>query len=182
MIMPLSDLTIGSKAPSEWWVRACLVVGAIALAGSALVSPQRFWANLLLASYLMLGLGLAGIFFVALQYMTSASWSVAFRRVPEALASALPVGAVGLLAIFFLHPSLYPWAHAGAAGGEELTGFKAAWLSLPFFWARSVFYLALWFLLSRAIVRHSRQQDQDRSPQHTRANIRYSAMFIVAFG
>ena len=181
-MMLANELEFRPRSHSEWWVRVCLVTGALALAGAVLVAPQRFWTNLLLASYLLLGMGLAGTFFVALQYMTGASWGVAFRRVPEALSSALPVGAIGLLAIFFLHPSLYPWAHAGTAGGEHLTGFKAAWLSLPFFWARSVFYLALWFLLSRAIVRNSREQDRDPKPEYTRANIRYSAMYLLAFG
>jgi len=178
--MAPNDVTFRLQSHLAWRVRACLVIGAVALAGAALFSPLRFWSNLLLASYLLVGLGLAGTFFVALQYMSSASWSVAFRRIPEALSSALPVGAVGLLAVFFLHPSLYLWAHAAEA--EELHGFKAVWLSLPFFWARSVVYLALWFFLARAIVRNSRQQDRNPSPEFTRANIRYSAMYLVVFG
>src|SRR3990167_2870449 len=143
-----NDSEFRLRVASSRWIQLCLAIGIIALVGAGLVDTSRFWSNLLLISYLLLGMGLAGTFFVALQYMSGASWGVAFRRVPEALSSALPVGAIGLLAIFFLHPSLYPWTHAGAAGGEALTGFKAAWLSLPFFWARSVFYLPLWFLLS----------------------------------
>jgi hypothetical protein len=158
------------------------LIGGISLVGTAVLSPQRFWANLLLASYLLVGLGLAGTFFVALQYMCNASWSVAFRRVPEALASLLPVGGVGVLAILFLHPSLYPWARPPLIGEEELHGFKAVWLSLPFFWARAVFYMLLWFGLARAILRNSRQQDRNPNPEYTRANIRYSAAYLVVFG
>jgi hypothetical protein len=168
------------KPHAEPWLRGCLLIGLAALAASGVLSPQRFWANWLLASYLLVGLGLAGTFFVALQYMTGASWSVALRRVPEALASLLPTGAVGLLAIFLLHPSLYPWADA--AEKEALQGFKAAWLSLPFFWTRSVGYLALWFFLGRAIVRSSRRQDRDPHPEWTRRAVRYSALYVVAFG
>jgi hypothetical protein len=159
-----------------------LLIGVGALVGAAVFSPPRFWANLLLASFLLVGLGLAGTFFVALQYMCSASWSVAFRRVPEALSSLLPAGGAGLLAILFLHPGLYPWAHPALPGEEALNRFKAVWLSLPFFWARSLFYLALWFVLGRAIRRNSRQQDQYPGAQYTRANIRYSAAYLVAFG
>ncbi|OFV96611.1 MAG: hypothetical protein A3F68_11170 [Acidobacteria bacterium RIFCSPLOWO2_12_FULL_54_10] len=159
-----------------------MAIGLIALVGAGIADPSRFWSNLLLISYLLLGMGLAGTFFVALQYMSGASWSVAFRRIPEALSSALPVGAIGMLVVFFFHPSLYPWSQAASAEGEGLTGFKAAWLSLPFFWVRSVIYIALWFLLSKLIVRSSREQDLDDSPRHTRSSIRYSAMFLVAFG
>jgi hypothetical protein len=180
--MAPKEIVMSPKLQPRWWIQGCLVIGALAMVGAALFAAQRFWANLLLASFLLLGFGLAGTFFIALQYMTGASWGVAFRRVPEALSSALPAGAIGLLTIFFLHPALYPWAHAPASGGEQLAGFKAMWLSLAFFRARAVAYLALWILLSRAIVRNSREQDRDGSVAHTRTNIRYSAMFLVGFG
>ena len=180
--MTPSDTTLDSQSRLSGWIRIGLLIGALALVGAAFFSPLRFWANLLLASYLLITLGLAGAFFVALQYMCNASWSVAFRRVPEALAGLLPPGGVGLLAILLLHPSLYPWAHAPATGEEALHGFKAVWLSVPFFWARSLCYLVIWFLLARAIVRNSRQQDQNPGVEYTRANIRYSAAYLVVFG
>jgi hypothetical protein len=180
--MAPKEIITSSELRTTWWIHACLVIGSLAMVGAALFAPQRFWSNFLLLSFLLVGLGLAGTFFIALQYMTGAGWGVAFRRVPEALSSALPAGAIGLLAVFFLHPSLYPWAHAPASGEEHITGFKAVWLSLPFFRARAIAYLALWTLLSRAIIRNSREQDRDGSDAHTRTNIRYSAMFLVAFG
>jgi hypothetical protein len=180
--MKASEKTMGSQQQPLGWVRIGLGIGALALVGAAVLSPVRFWANLLLASFLLLTLGLAGAFFVALQYMSNASWSVAFRRVPEALSSLLPVGGVALLAILFLHPSLYSWARPVPAGEEGLHGFRAMWLNLPFFWARSLFYLALWFLLGRVMIRNSRAQDRDANPEHTRANIRYSAAYLPAFG
>ncbi|MBK5293764.1 MAG: hypothetical protein JJE04_19055, partial [Acidobacteriia bacterium] len=59
-------------------------LGAAAFLAGAFLSPQRAWPAMLMASFLLLGLGLSGLFFVALQYASSAGWSVAFRRVPEA--------------------------------------------------------------------------------------------------
>ena len=60
--------------------RALAVVGGISLLAGAILAPQRTWANLLLASYYLLALGLAGTVFVALQYVTGSSRSRAVRR------------------------------------------------------------------------------------------------------
>ena len=180
--MVRNELEFQPPSKTSWWIQTSAVMGGVAMLGAAILAPERFWANLLLASFLLVGMGLAGVFFVALQYVTGASWSVAFRRVPEALFSLLPIGAIGLLAVVFLHPSLYPWTHASAQGGEELTGFRAVWLSLPFFWARAVIYLAAWFLLGRAIVRNSREQDSSRNPELSTRNERHSAVFLLVFG
>jgi len=72
-------------------------IGAAAIAAGVFLAPVRMSSNLLLVSYFLLGIGLAAVFFVALEYATGAGWSVAFRRVPEAASSALPVGAAGLI-------------------------------------------------------------------------------------
>jgi hypothetical protein len=102
---------------------------------------------------------------------------VAFRRIPEAMIAALPVGAVGLLLVFLLHPSLYPWM----TQHEESTGFHAFWLNRPFFLLRAVVYFALWLGFSAYLVRNSRRQDEDGSPQHTRRNIAASLAYMIVF-
>src|SRR5262245_14470418 len=75
---------------------ACgMSIGLIAFLVSLAVSPQKGWTSLLLGSYMILCLGLAGVFIVALFYAVSADWGMPLRRVPEAMASALPYGAIG---------------------------------------------------------------------------------------
>ena len=76
--------------------RERLTLGGLAAFGSAIAilgavtAPDRTWASLLLVSYIALGLGLAGLCFVAIHYASGASWSVALRRVGEAMAGTLP--------------------------------------------------------------------------------------------
>src|SRR5436190_20298759 len=74
------------------------VVGAITVAlGAAfgdLFGKNRLWANGLLVGYYVVGLGLAGLCFVAIHYTAGASWSVAVRRVAEAVAGTLLLGIV----------------------------------------------------------------------------------------
>lgn len=152
--------------------------GFLTLAAGLFLAPERALGSLLMAAYCLICLGLAGIFFVAVQYASGAAWSVAFRRVPEAMSAVLPYGA-GLLAVVFLYGSpLYPWMH----GHEEMTGFKAVWLSRPFFVVRAALYVALWLLFTRAILKTSRTQDDTRDPAATPGNARLSVIFLLVFG
>jgi len=50
------------------------------------------WASLLLVSYYGVGLGLAGLCFLAIHYTTGATWSSALRRVAETLWSERILG------------------------------------------------------------------------------------------
>ena len=160
-------------------LRAMAAIGALTFGAGLVFAPERVWPNLLLVSYFALGLSLAGLVFVALQYITGAGWSTALRRIPEAMATLLPAGGVGLALVFLLRPSLYSWTGAEAA---TLHGFKQLWLTLPFFLARSLVYLLIWTALAYAIVRTSRRQDEDGDHVHTRRNITLSAVFLVLFG
>lgn len=121
--------------------------------------------------------GLAGTFFVALQYATGAGWSVAFRRIPEAMAAALPFGAAGIFAVLLLHPAVYPWVH----GLEHATAFKQFWLSLPFFLGRAAAYVAIWIAFTCSIVRTSRRQDRSGELLYTHRNVKLSFVFLVLF-
>ncbi len=157
-----------------WLGAATVLVGFFA-------APERIWPALLFASQLLLGLGLAGVFFVALQYATGSTWSVALRRVPEAMAAALPAGAIGLALVLLGKPSLYPWYGKLWEGAEGGLGFKQLWLSQPFFLARSALYLLVWLAFARAIVGNSRRQDSHGDVALTHKNVRLSVGFIVVF-
>ena len=163
-------------------LRAAAVAGGVTFLAGLYFAPGRIWPDLLMASYFLLELSLAGIFFVALQYVAGAGWSVGIRRIPEAMAILLPLGAVGLMLILLFHPQLYPWVDVSSQSGEtgeRLEGFKHVWLSLPFFRARAAVYLASWLAFALAIVRTSRRQDRDGDPSHTRRNVRLSAGFLA---
>ena len=162
-------------------LRLAVALGGVTALLGLFLAPQRIWPMLLLASYALIGLGLAGVFFVALQYVTGASWCVALRRIPEAMTAALPVGGLGLAAVLLARPSLYPWVAATWEAGEGYLGFKRAWLSQPFFLARSAVYLLIWLLFAWALVRTSRRQDSTGDIRLTRRNARLSAAFMVLF-
>ena len=132
--------------------------------------PQRIWANLMVASYGVLGLGLGGAVWLALFNVTGARWSEVIRPVAERLTLLLPVGVVGVALVLIADPALYPWTKEA---GESGSTFQSLWLSRPFFLLRSLIYLALWLGLGFLLVRASRRKDDLR--------VCVSAVFLVVF-
>jgi hypothetical protein len=153
--------------------------GATAVLGG-IVAPDRMWTSWLLVSYYALGLGLAGLCFVAIHYTTGASWSVAIRRVGEALAGTLPFSLSLLAVVLLARPQLYPWSSVEAA--SPVLAFKFFWLHRPFFLVRAAVYAVSWTAFAVAICRNSRRQDEDGHRRWTSANARLSAAFLVVFG
>ncbi len=175
---------------------ALAAVGGLTLLGGLFVAPGQTWANFLLVSYYLLGLGLGALVLVAFQYVSGAGWGVALRRLPEAMAALIPVASLGVAVVLLAYPSLYPWAQPSPEEADPGLAFRHLWLShlwlscaargvqfpvplgvLP----RALAYVALWALFTRAIVRHSRQQDEDGKVRHTYTNRRLSAVFLVVF-
>ncbi|MCP3981187.1 MAG: hypothetical protein GY716_17955 [bacterium] len=152
----------------------------IVLVGIA-VAPERVWPNVLLSAMYFVGLGLAGMLFLAFLYLSSAGWSVCFKRVAEAVASTLPVAAVLILFTLGGIGVLYEWSHADVVASDPLLQGKAGWLNLPFFIARTVVYLVVWLLFYSAMIRTSRRQDETGGMAGYRKSAALSAGFMAAF-
>jgi len=154
-------------------------VGAVVTAIGWIVATERTCAAVLMAATYVIGIALGGLVFVALAYVTRAGWSVALRRVPEAMSSILPLGA-GLMAIALVGaPVLYHWIED--VHHDPLLAKKAAWLDGGFFMVRSVVYLTVWLLFGRAIRRISRKQDETGDPRLTGQNLVLSTLFLICF-
>lgn len=154
-------------------------VGGVFIIAGLILAPDRTWASILLVSYYLLAVGLAGSVFIALQYVTGASWGVALRRIPEAMTLLVPVAGIGILSILLFHPTLYPWSRPDVQ--HEMPAFRQWWLGTAFVRARAIVYLGSWICFALALLRGSRKQDSDGLFAHTRANVRISAAFLVVF-
>lgn len=97
-------------------------VGTLGVAASAMAwssDPHRFAFSWLFAFITVLAVGLGSLFFVIVQHMSGASWSVSWRRVPEIFASGLPVFALLFLPIAGSMNELYPWMEHQDHGAEH---------------------------------------------------------------
>ncbi len=177
MINSIPNLRIPAKVN-----RILLALGAIGLLTlivGLFTAQERIWPNFLISFFYLTGLGLGAGIFVAIQYVSNTGWSVAIRRVPEAITATLPFAAVGGLALIFGIHTLYEWSHTTVVAQDEILTSKSAWLNEPFFIARTIGYFVLWIVLSRVIVRNSVKQDANGDVKYTKRNVRNSVFFII---
>jgi hypothetical protein len=161
--------TRSAATPRREWLLALL--GLASFAVGLAVAPERTWAQGLLVSFGLLTLALFGGIFLALHYLSGARWSTPLVCLAEALAGLLPLATAGMGVVLVAGVSLYP------PPGEEAGLFRQQWLERPFLLARAALYGSLWLVLTRGLVRASRQADADRG----RA-ARWSAAFLIVFG
>ncbi|MCJ8346106.1 quinol:cytochrome C oxidoreductase [bacterium] len=99
-----------------------MVVGALCVIPVMAESQVRFWHGYLIMFMFILSIGMGALFYIALDYLVGAKWSVPIRRVTELLTSLVPVAA--LLAIPILlggMDHLYShWVHASDYAHHEV--------------------------------------------------------------
>ncbi|HRK31917.1 MAG TPA: hypothetical protein PLD59_12630 [Tepidisphaeraceae bacterium] len=101
-----------------------LIVGIVAVLASLGVSMssgglKRFYHAYMTGYAYVFSIAFGGLFMLLIHYLVRAGWSVAVRRIPEALAGTIPI--MGLLAIPLVvcawsgKGDVYPWAQAKPA-------------------------------------------------------------------
>ena len=168
-----------SPAARRIALAAALCGGAAFLAG-LWAAPQRAWLDLLVSSFFLISLGLAGLVFIAIQRLANAGWWSAIRRVPEGLMDLIPWAAVSMLAVFLGRHYLYPWSRPGALADPRLAA-KSAYLNEPFFLARMAFFLGVWSLFAALMRRSSLAEDREGGLAQHRRQAKLSAVFLVVF-
>jgi hypothetical protein len=158
-----------------------LAAGAAAALFELRADPARGWTAILVCAFLFLSLALAGQVFLAIHYAASAGWWTAFRRVPEALMSLVPLAALPMLAIWLGRHALYSWTRPGALESDPVLKAKSAYLNEPLFLLRMIVFLALWSLFSVLLRRASLAQDAEPGLTQHRRMVRLSAIFLVLF-
>ena len=172
------------------WKMASLIalaVGLILVAISFFVydDPTRIWANLLVNSFFFTGIGLAGIFFVAVNLIGEGGWYTVLKRTPEAMSSFIPVGLVFLLivilaGVFGMH-DIYKWMNPEIVAHDTIIQGKSGYLNIPFFLIRFFFYAAVWIGISICLRKLSVQHDNLGTFQHYIKQRNLAATFLVLF-
>lgn len=153
---------------------------------------QRFQASYLTAFVFVLSITLGALFFVLIQHLTRAGWSVVVRRVAEVMAGCIfPLAIFSLpilIPVMFGDHSLFEWNDVskvteGSESYDELLAHKRPWLNPSFFVLRCFVYMGIWTWLGRTYLNKSVTQDSTGDPQLTmdlqiRAPI---SMFLFAF-
>ena len=158
--------------------RATLAAGVVGAAGVVVAAAfgwhdggSVFFRAYILNYCFVLSIALGALFFVMLQHLTRAGWSVALRRLAELIAGTLPVLTVLfvpiLIPIVLGMKGVYEWADPAVVAGDALLQGKQAYLNVPFFVLRIVVCFGVWVLLARFFLRQSAAQDADGALEHT---------------
>lgn len=169
----------------------CLAIGFCTLAGALLMSWQsdegyeRLSHAYLLSFCFYLSISLGALFFVILQHLSRARWSVVLRRQAEVLASVIPTLGIMFLVLvvpmLFGDASLYRWNDEAVRETDILVQGKAPYLNAPFFAVRFVGYFLCWILMARFFMRYSLIQDSASDAQPTALMQKWSGPSMLAF-
>ena len=175
-------------AAAKRWHDLALVIGglsaavALAMMGFGKDGAPRFMASYLVSFVFFLSLALGALFFVLIQHVTRAGWSVAVRRLAEAVApNVLFPMAVAAVPLLLSLKQLYPWTDAGAVAADHVLHGKAAWLNVPFFLARTVVYFGVWSVCAHWFHRTSTAQDENGDPRLTKRMETTSTAALILF-
>jgi hypothetical protein len=177
-----------------------VVVGLLSLAAGIFLNHDhhgvsgRLWANLLVDGYFFFTISVAAIFFLALQYVAEMAWGVTTQRIFQAIMAFLPIGAVVLLIVFIassMHWNhLYHWMAEGVMeegheNYDKIIAGKSAYLNQPFFWGRTLVYMAVWIYFANWFRKNSIKEDKLNldggvSPVYKKAIVK-SVLFIAFF-
>lgn len=158
---------------------ALIVIGIATLAYGFFTNPVKTWANYLMNNYYFLSLGIGITFFGALQYIANTGWSAGFNRIYQAVGNVIPITGILMIPILiFGMPSLYHWAHAGAAEHDPLIAHKMPYLNMTFYTIRFVLYFAVWIFMTQMIRRFSIKEDQIGGLKYFHKMEFYSKVYI----
>jgi hypothetical protein len=196
------------ELPSSYkkWTIGLIVVGIIALLYGLIafhpftpsvngdhVNSTRFWAVLVQNSVFWLLIVNSSMFFICFTTLAMGGWQVAFRRVPEAISSVVPV--LGLICFVVLaglvlggRGDIYPWADKATVAGDKIIQGKSGFLNPTFFIFYSAITLLAWWLLGKKMRSLSLESDKNGQMDYETAktwmgkNITVAAIYTVIFG
>ncbi len=154
------------------------------------VGGKRFTMSAYLTGFMYcFTISLGCLFFVLIQHLCRAGWSVVVRRVAEMMMIAIP--ALGLLFIPVLvtawsdSGTLYPWSNPGYADAHGVPAGvwaeKLRYLSSDWFTVRSVVYLVLLSAIAIYYFQLSRRQDETGEITLTERMQARSGPAVIAF-
>ena len=164
--VPIPDLT--PPPVVKVLARRSLFVGVVfsllALIG-AFAQPDKFFQAYLLGFMIWLGVTLGSMAVLMIRHLTGGGWGTIIRRIMGAAMRCLPLVTLFFVPLLFGLPRLYVWARPLSSVHdprllEHLQHVEPAYLNVPGFILRAVFYFLVWNLLSLFLTRWSKEQNQ----------------------
>lgn len=161
------------------WRRSCLVVGilgSIAVVIGAFVDVRQFLHSYLWAYWFWLGVGIGALQMLMLWHLTGGRWGFLSQRIFEAAARTLLPMFVFIIPLLAGVREIFGWA---TPEGARAVAFKHAYLNISFLFVRLALYFLVWGLLTWALTRWSRAEEQTSEKRYWNLRAALSGPGIV---
>jgi hypothetical protein len=156
---------------------------------------KRIYTSLWQNNIFFGGIGIIGLFFIAIQYAAQAGWSAPIKRIPLAIGHWIPVAGILMLGLWFVvKGDLFHWTDASlyVKGGEhydKILDGKRAYFFGPFnsgnfpifFLLRMVLFFSLWYYFLIWIKKEMLAEDINGGEKHWLTARKISAYFLLVF-
>ncbi len=191
-----APLRLGSHATQISTAGLVLGIGGLILAlligywrGEPEIESRGQW-GVFLHSYLVgftfwLSVAAGALWFVLIQHLVQATWSVTVRRTAELLTA--PFAVLGVLSLIIIVPlllgndDLYLWSNSEIAATDHLIHAKGIWFNPGFFALRVAIYLSIMTVFSWWFRKQSIAQDQGGRDELTGLMRKWSAPAMIVF-
>lgn len=158
-----------------------IAVGLITFGVGLGMDSKRAWAAYLQNHFFFMSLGVGGLFFTAIHWITGAMWSSTVRRIGEAFTAYLPAALGSLILLFVGLKNIYIWTDHDLVSRELILNAKSGYLSPIFFMVRNVLAVLIWIFFAKKMVGNSLALDSSRDPALAAKNRGLSPVFLILF-
>ncbi len=161
---------------------AMIFVGALAFIICLMTDATRAWQAYLSGLFYFVSLAVIALFYVAIQFLTKAGWSVLVRRIFESFTAYLPLGGLLTLVLaIFGGTSLYKWYRPEYVLHDPLLLHKQSYLNPTFFVIRLLVFFGAWILFQKLIVGSSLLQDKNGDKNIANTIVPKCIAYIIFF-
>jgi hypothetical protein len=159
---------------------------------------KKIYSSLWHNNVFFTGMGLIGLFFVAIQYAAQAGWSAPIKRIPLAMGQWIPFSGILTLVLWFVvKGDVFHWTHhslydvGNAEEFDKVLNAKSPYFFWPMpagFWLpvfyilRMVLFFSLWYWFYTLIKRKMLAEDIEGGISNWTSARKWSAIFLVFFG
>jgi hypothetical protein len=183
------------------WSIGLLIGGAIALVIGLMTmgfssdehDKAIFWGTLMYNSIFWLLVTNASMFFICATTMAMGGWTIAIRRVPEAISTMVPIfGGITFFVLIYVvfidhNHHIYHWLDKEAVANDHILKGKEGFLNPTFFLIWTTLTIGLWSYLGMKMRQISSeadesQMDTEKGYRYFVKNTKFAAAFLVWFG
>jgi hypothetical protein len=156
---------------------------------------KRIYTSLWQNNIFFAGIGIIGLFFVAIQYAAQAGWSAPIKRIPLAIGQWIPISGILMIVLWFIvNHDIFHWTHhdlydTKSADYDKIISGKAGFFYWPlaagsfpiFYVVRMIVFFGLWYLFFVWIKREMLAEDIEGGTDRWYKARKLSAVFLIIF-